>query len=184
LGEDPLISGRNTMTLSHHESGHKRLFERYLLRVADSIGSEVPRNRFLTSSLLLCALMVCWPGAEALGLDPRPADFVRIRAVLDAPQHYDLHRVRFPGRITEVSVLANQGGCGTFDGFLFRIEDETGSIEVFDIGWCEPSIASLLVVNPAKVGSLVSIAATIVYSTHDPGPLLRARLEWIGEILH
>jgi len=134
-------------------------------------------------ALLVFVYIFCWSIPDSLALEPREADLVPIRAVLDDPQHYNLHRVRFQGRITAVTTLPNQGGCRTFDAYLFRFEDETGSIEVFDMGWCAggSSAAPLLVVNPVQVGERVSIAATIVYSTHEPGPLIRARLQWIGQ---
>jgi len=136
--------------------------------------------------LLICALIFCWPLAPSLALEPREADLVPIGAVLADPQHYNLHRVRFHGTITGMAVLPHQGGCRMFDAYLFQFEDETGSIEVFDIGKCAMgrSVAPLLVVNPVQVGERLSIAATIVnsvYSTHAPGPLIQARLEWIGK---
>ena len=131
-----------------------------------------------------CALLVCWSLAEVLALDPRPADLVAIGKVVEDPQHFNLHRVRFQGTITKITALPNQGGCGTFPGYVFQFQDETGSIEVFDTGWCSEgsSAAPLLVVNPVRTGDRCSIAATVVYSTHAPGPLLRARLQWIGEV--
>jgi len=136
--------------------------------------------------LFICALLLSWPLVNALALEPREADLVPIGAVLADPQHYNLHRVRFHGTITGMAVLPHQGGCRMFDAYLFQFEDETGSIEVFDIGKCAMgrSVAPLLVVNPVQVGERLSIAATIVnsvYSTHAPGPLIQARLEWIGK---
>jgi hypothetical protein len=133
--------------------------------------------------LLILVLLLC-SSAHSLALDPREADLVTIRAVLDDPQHYNLHRVRFHGRVTQISALAHQGGCGRFDAYVIRFEDETGSIEVFDVGWCNDgsSEAPLLVISPVQIGEKVSIATTIVYSTHAPGPLLRARLQWIGRL--
>ena len=119
-----------------------------------------------------------------MGLDPRPADLVAIGKVVEDPQHFNLHRVRFQGTITKITAIPNQGGCGTFPGYVFQFQDETGSIEVFDVGWCSEgsSAAPLLVVNPVRNGDRCSIAATVVYSSHAPGPLLRARLQWIGEV--
>ena len=134
--------------------------------------------------LIIYTLIFCWPLADSLALEPREAELLSIETVLADPQHYNLHRVRFQGRLTAITVLPNQGGCGTIDAYLFQFEDETGSIEVFDIGWCESekSVAPLLVVNPVQVGERVAIAATIVYSVHEPGPLIRARLQWIGRL--
>lgn len=57
-----------------------------------------------------CALLVCWPLAEVLALDPRPADLVAIGKVVEDPQHFNLHRVRFQGTITKITALPNQGG--------------------------------------------------------------------------
>jgi hypothetical protein len=82
-----------------------------------------------------------------------------------------------------MAVLPHQGGCRTLDAYRFQFADETGSIEVFDIGKCAMGhwTAPLLVVNPVQVGERISFAATIVYLTHAPRPLIQARLEWIGK---
>ena len=74
--------------------------------------------------ILISALVFCWAIADALALDPRDANLVSIGAVLKDPQHYNLHPVRFQGRITQLSVLPNQGGCRTIDAYLFHFEDE------------------------------------------------------------
>ena len=78
--------------------------------------------------LLLYALIFCWPLTDSLALEPREADVVSIGAVLADPQHYNLHCVQLQGRLTAITVLQNQGGCRTFDAYLFQFEDETGSI--------------------------------------------------------
>ena len=134
--------------------------------------------------LIIYALIFCWPLTDSLALEPREADLVSIGAVLADPQHYNLHRVRFQGRLTAITVLPNQGGCKKFDAYLFQFEDETGSIEIFDTGWCESGrvAAPLLISNPVQVGERVSIAVTIVYSVYEPVPLVRARLQWIGRL--
>lgn len=131
----------------------------------------------------MCVLILSWPLANALALDPREADLVPIQTVLADPQGYNLHRVRFQGTITEITILPNQGGCGTLDAYRFQFEDETGSIEVFDTGKCAKSrsVAPLLFVSPVHVGDRISVAVTIIHSTHAPGLPIQARLEWIGE---
>lgn len=131
---------------------------------------------------LIGALSFFWPQADSFAFDSREADLVSVGAVLGDPQLYNLHRVRFHGLVTHVTTLPNQGGCGKFDAYLFHLEDETGSIEVFDTGWCteEGSVAPLLAVSPVQAGDKISIATTIVYSSHAPGAQLRARLHWIG----
>lgn len=133
--------------------------------------------------LLICALIFSWPLAKSLALEPREADLVPIGAVLADPQRYNLLRIRFQGTITGIAVLPHQGGCRTLDAYLFQFEDETGSIEVFDTGKCAKgrSTAPLLFLNPVQVGERISIATTIVFLTHPPGPLIQARLEWIGK---
>lgn len=132
---------------------------------------------------LLCALICLWPLANALALEPREADLVPIGSVLADPQGYNLHRVRFQGTITGITILPNQGACRTLDAYRFQFEDETGSIEVFDTGMCTKgrSVAPLLFVSPVHVGDRISIAVTIVHSTHVPGLPVQARLQWIGK---
>jgi len=134
-------------------------------------------------SLLLCALLcICiWPRANALALEPREADLVHIGTVLADPQGYNLHRIRFQGAIKGITTLLALGGCSTVDAYLFQFEDDTGSIEVFDNGSCikGKAVPPILVMNPAQVGERISIVATVIIP-HTPGPLLRAKLEWIG----
>ncbi len=47
--------------------------------------------------LLACLLVLLWV-PEALALEDREADLVSIKTVLDDPQHFNLHRVRFEGK--------------------------------------------------------------------------------------
>ena len=131
--------------------------------------------------LLLCARIVIWPLADALALEPREADLVPIGTVLADPQGYNLHRIRFQGAIKGITTLLALGGCSTIDAYRFQFEDDTGSIEVFDNGSCVKgkAVPPILVMNPAQVGERISIVATVII-THAPGPLLRAKLEWIG----
>ena len=131
--------------------------------------------------LLLCARIVIWPLADALALEPREADLVPIGTVLADPQGYNLHRIRFQGAIKGITTLLALGGCSTIDAYRFQFEDDTGSIDVFDNGSCikGKAVPPILVMNPAQVGERISIVATVII-THAPGPLLRAKLEWIG----
>lgn len=112
------------------------------------------------------------------GLKPREADLVTIRAVLEDPQQYHLHRVRFEGKILKIDTLQNSNLCRRFDGYVFQFEDETGSIEVID-SCVTPESAPRLVAHPVQVGEPVSIIVTIIYSTHGPGSQIQVRLEWI-----
>lgn len=117
-------------------------------------------------------------------LKGREADLVAIKSVLDNLQHYNLHRVRFEGRVTRLTVLPNASGCGNFDAYLFHIDDGTGTIEVFDTGVCGEGGAypPLLMWNPVGVGDRVAIAVSIVHSTHAPGLSPQAQLQWITRL--
>ena len=131
---------------------------------------------------LLCAIIFfIWPPPHALALEPREADLLPIGTVLADPQGYNLHRIRFQGAIKEITTLLALGGCSTIDAYVFQFEDDTGSIEVFDNGSCikGKAVPPILVMHPAQVGERISIVATVSI-THAPGPLLRAKLEWIG----
>ncbi len=129
----------------------------------------------------MCVLILSWPLANALALEPREADLVPIQAVLADPQGYNLHRVRFQGTITGITILPHQGGCRTSDAYLLQFKDDTGSIEVLDYGKCVKGMSSAphLVVNPVYVGDRIFVFVTIVHSTHAPGLPIEARLEWI-----
>jgi len=129
---------------------------------------------------LLCAIIFfIWPPPHALALEPREADLLPIETVLADPQGYNLHRIRFQGAIKEITTLLALGGW--IDAYVFQFEDDTGSIEVFDNGSCikGKAVPSILVMHPAQVGERISIVATVSI-THAPGPLLRAKLKWIG----
>jgi hypothetical protein len=133
--------------------------------------------------LLLCALICIWPLANVLALEPREADLVPIGTVLADPQGYNLHRVRFQGTIKGITPLLALGGCSTVNAYRFQFEDDTGSIEVFDNGSCikGKAVPPILAMNPAEVGERISIVATVIIP-HAPGPLLHAKLEWIGRL--
>ena len=133
--------------------------------------------------LLLCALICICPLAHALALERHEADVVPIGTVLADPQGYHLHRIRFQGTIKGITTQLALGGCSTVDAYRFQFEDDTGSIEVFDHGSCikGKTVPPILVTNPIQVGERISIVATVIIP-HAPGPLLHAKLEWIGRL--
>lgn len=133
--------------------------------------------------LLICALILSWPLAQALSLDPREPDLVPIGTVLADPQHYNLKSVRFQGTITGITVLPRQGGCGDVDAYLFQLEDETGSMAVLDEGLCldlRRSVSPILVLTSTKSGDRISIAAIVMSPSHVPAIQIRAKLQRIG----
>ena len=133
------------------------------------------------SPVTLCHHLFYLATSHALALEPREADLLPIGTVLADPQGYNLHRIRFQGAIKEITTLLALGGCSTIDAYVFQFEDDTGSIEVFDNGSCikGKAVPPILVMHPAQVGERISIVATVSI-THAPGPLLRAKLKWIG----
>jgi hypothetical protein len=133
--------------------------------------------------LLICALILSWPFAPALALDPREADLVPIGTVLADPQHYNLKSVRFQGTITGITILPLQGGCGNVDAYLFQFADETGDIQVVDQGWCLLGAKGgppILTLTPAKIGDRISVTAIVMSPTTAPGIQIRAKLQGIG----
>jgi hypothetical protein len=134
-------------------------------------------------SRLICALILSWPPAQALALDPREADLVPIGAVLADPQHYNLKSVRFQGTITRITVLSLQGGCGNVDAYVFQLDDETGNIEVLDEGLClerRRPVPPILILTSTKNGERISITAIVMSPSHAPEIPIRAKLQRIG----
>ena len=134
--------------------------------------------------LLICALILNWPPANALALEPREADLVPIGTVLADPQHYNLKTVRFQGTITGMTILPLQGGCGTIDAYLFQFEDGTGSIQIYDNGWCvggRTSVSPILVLTPAQIGERISVTTIVKSPTYAPGLPIQAKLRGIGK---
>jgi hypothetical protein len=132
---------------------------------------------------LICALILSWPPAQALALDPREADLVPIGTVLADPQHYNLKSVRFQGAITRITVLPLQGGCGNVDAYVFQLDDETGNIEVLDEGLCLDRwrpVPPILVLTSAKNGERISITAIVMSPSHAREIPIRAKLQGIG----
>jgi hypothetical protein len=125
--------------------------------------------------LLICVLLLNWPLAQALALDPRETDLVTIGTVLADPQHYNLKSVRFQGTITGITVLHLQGGCGNVDAYLFQFEDGTGNIEVLDEGLCLNRWRS---VSPILI--LTSTTAIVMSPSNEPITPIRAKLQGIG----
>ena len=132
---------------------------------------------------LICALILSWPPAQALALDPREADLVPIGTVLVDPQHYNLKSVRFHGTITRITVLPLQGGCGNVDAYVFQLDDETGNIEVLDEGLCLDQwrpVPPILVLTSAKNGERISITSIVMSPSHALEIPIRAKLQGIG----
>ena len=133
--------------------------------------------------LIICALILSWPLAPALALDPREVDLVSIATVLADPQHYNLKSVRFQGTITGITILPLQGGCGNVDAYLFQFDDGTGNIEVLDEGLCVDRfrpVSPILVLTSAQIGARISVTAIVMSPTHAPGIQIRAKLQGIG----
>ena len=131
--------------------------------------------------LLIFVLILSWPLAQVLAFESREADLVPIGTVLSDPQHYNLKSVRFQGTITGITVLPFQGGCRDVDAYLFQLEDGTGSIAVWDEGFCPAhSISPLLVQTSTKMGDRISVTAIVLAPSHAPGIQIRAQLQRIG----
>ena len=133
--------------------------------------------------LLICVLILNWPLAQALALDPRETDLVTIATVLADPQHYNLKSVRFQGTITGITVLHLQGGCGNVDAYLFQFEDGTGKIEVLDEGLCLDrwrSVSPILILTSTKMGERISVTAIVMSPSNAPVTPIRAKLQGIG----
>lgn len=131
--------------------------------------------------LLICVLILNWPLAQVLAIEPHEPDLVPIGTVLADPQHYNLRSVRFHGTITGITVLHSQGGCRDIDAYLFQLEDETGKIAVWDEGSClERSVAPMLVLTSTQMGDRISVTALVLSPSHAPGIQIRAQLQQIG----
>lgn len=133
--------------------------------------------------LLICVLILNWPLAQALALDPREVDLVSIGTVLADPQHYNLRSVRFHGTITTITILSRQGGCGNIDAYQFQFDDGTGSIAVLDEGLCldfRRPVSPILDLTSTKMGERIYVIAIVMSASSTPETPIRAKLQGIG----
>jgi hypothetical protein len=132
---------------------------------------------------LIFALILSWPLAPALALDPREVDLVPIRTVLADPQHYNLRSVRFHGTITGITILSRQGGCGNSDAYLLQFDDGTGNIAVLDEGLCLDfwrPVSPMLDLTSTKMGDRIYVTAIVMSPSNAPEVPIRAKLQGIG----
>lgn len=107
--------------------------------------------RWITASLCVISLLNAGFPATTRAQDPPPGsplfgptnmplawfDPIPIRMVLANPGDYHLRQIRMTGTIQSVQTVVLTQGCGRpYELTTLTLEDETGTIEVFDQGAC------------------------------------------------
>ncbi len=109
-----------------------------------------------------------WLAALTLLLIAPPAlaqEAVFIEEIVARPDLYHLHQVVIHGTVRDVQALSPYKlptGDFCYGAYLFRLEDDTGSIAVAQLGMCDKPILRELVVSE---GDQAAVQATI----HAPG---------------
>ncbi len=111
--------------------------------------------------ILFCAVLALAAPASAGDLEITP-----IGKLIENPHSYNLHEVILDGTVESVTIVPRGAGCGSNDAYVLHLVDETGTLEVVDIGACyEGRLGSEPLVAGTKVGDRLTVKVVFSIST-------------------